>query len=383
MKLSKFKKIIISSSFIAAGVGIVAGVAPTLINNSHTTSHTSTSNNNSNVIDSSSSSNVTSTSDNTNTTSTSNNSSSTSTIVTSSENYSFSLQRAESSSASTDPKTAEYTIKIEKNDSKEGKVHFVKSDGTTTDTMTFKPGEKITVVMNLNKGYETYTVRDLNVRGSSQNVWIPSQNDPSNVNQFIIQMPKYEDTLDPETGKSSIYEVGTPFTITPTFIQESIGTDDNKVDWQHGAYADSLNGYVYDMSKDITWSSLKNNLYETFENKEITNPIDVYIYLHGHDLTFDQTTIDLGIKSGWAIHIYNNKTDSKETATTKNSSDGYGEIIVPTDSQAKVDVKGSITLGGSVKYKFIPSTDGIIFISYNDTKWVGYQSNDPVQRLGK
>lgn len=357
MKLSKLKKIIISSVFATAGIAIAAGVAPTIAN--HASSQTTTTNNSSN-------NKITS-------------------ITTASQSYSFSLQAAETteSGASTNPATAEYKIKIQKNTNVEGKVHLLDKDGKKVEELTFKPGDKITVEMELNTGYGNYTVRDLNVRGASENVYIPSKNVDGNKNKFEIQMPEYADTLDPLTNTSSIYSVGKEFSITPTFIKESIGVeDDKKVNWEHGAYADSLNGYVYDMSDNLTWSSLKDGLYKTFENKDITNPIDVYIYLHGHNLTLDTATVDLGIESGWAIHIYNNKTDSKES-TVKDSKDGYGEIIVPADKQAKVSVKGSITLGSSVKFKFIPSTDGIIFISYTDTKWIGYQSNDPVQRLGQ
>lgn len=353
MKIRRFKKVIIGGLFAMTSVATAAGVAPVLINNALQSSQSVGSQNNSN-----SASKVTS-------------------IKTSSESYSLSVEKVDSTEDNKDAATAEYKIKINNASTTEGKVEFVKDDGTKVDELTFKPGDTLKVVMTLNAGYEKYTVRDLNVRGSSQNVWIPSKNDPNNKNQFLIEMPKYENTLDLE-GKSSIYEVGTPFTITPTFIQESIGVDNNKVDWVHGAFADSLNGYVYDMSSDLTWSSLKSDLlYKTFENKEITNPIDVYIYLHGHNLTLDKELIDLGIQSGWSIYIYNNKTDSKD------ANNGYGEIVVPENTLAKVDVKGSIVLGGAVKWKFIPSVDGIKFISYSDTSWIGAQSNDPVQRLGE
>lgn len=357
MNIRRFKKVIIGGLFAMTSVATAAGVAPVLINNALQSSQSVGSQNNSNSSNSS------------------NNVNKVTSIKTSSEAYSLSVEKVDSGENSVDPSKAEYTIKINQSSSKEGKVEFVK-DGKKVSELTFKPGETLTVEMTLNEDYQNYTVRDLNVRGSSQNVWIPSKNNPDNKNQFLIEMPKYENTLDLE-GKSSIYEVGTPFTITPTFIQESIGTEGNKVDWEHGAFADSLNGYVYNMEDNLTWSLLKDNLYKTFENKEINNPIDVYIYLHGHNLTLDKELVDLGVESGWSIHIYNNKTDSKD------ATNGYGEIIVPDGLLAKVGVKGSIVLGGAVKWKFIPSYDGIKFISYNDTSWIGAQSNDPVQRLEK
>lgn len=363
MKLSRSKKIILSGLIATTGLGIATAVAIPNLTAHQTSINTSN--------DGTTSSNGGSTS-----TGSSSASGKVQTTLTSSQSYSFSLM---SDTTSVDPAGATYTLKINSYENREGKVYLMNKDGELVDSIQFKPGEKITVQMVLNKGFETYTVRDLNITGADPSIFIPSKNVKSNPNRFEVQMPNYADTVNPLTGKSDVYVPGTNFTIRPTFIQESIGVEDNKVDWQHGAFADSLNGYVYDLSGDMTWSSLKGKLYETFENKEITNPIDVYIYLHGHDLTFDQKEIDLGIQSGWAIHIYNNKTDSKEKNST---GDGYGEIKVPANMEAHVGVKGSIALGSGVKYKFVPWSDGIAFISYNDTRWIGYQSNDPVQRLG-
>lgn len=50
------------------------------------------------------------------------------------------------------------------------------------------------------------------------------------------------------------------------------------------------------MSSDLIWSFLKSDLlYKIFENKEIINLIDVYIYLYGYNLILDKELIDLGI----------------------------------------------------------------------------------------
>lgn len=363
MKLSKSKKIILGALMATAGLGITgAAVIPTL-----TSAHQVSSGNESTSSGSSSS-----------------NGSTIKTTVTSSQGYSFTLMSAtQDETAKTDPATAEYKITINDGTITEGEVFLIDNNGNQVKSLDFKPGDKLTVEMKLKEGYQDYTVRDFNLTGKDPSIFIPSKNDPTNKNKFIIQMPEYNDTVNQETGKSDIYYEGNAFTIRPTFIKESIGTTGNNVNWQHGAFADSLNGYVYDLSGNLTWSTLKDNLYKTFENKEINNPIDVYIYLHGYNLTLDTKEVDLGIDSGWAIHIYNNKFDNKESEIKSGmNADGYGEIKVPANQEAHVGVKGSIALGSGVKYKFIPWSDGIAFISYNDTRWIGYQSNDPVQRLG-
>lgn len=362
MKLSKSKKIILGGLMATAALGIAgAAVIPTL-----TSAHQISSGNESTSSGSSSS-----------------NGSTIKTTVTSSQGYSFTLMSSteEGDKSAITPATATYTIKIEQSKIKEGQVHFIKDD-KKVDTITFNPGDKIILEMDLNTGYEKYTVRDFNLTGNDPSIFIPSKNVDGQKNRFEIQMPTYDETVNQLTGKSDIYYEGNAFTIRPTFIQESIGNADYNVNWQHGAFANSLNGYVYDLTSDMKWSDVQTSLYTTFENKDITNPIDVYIYLHGYDLTLDKDQIDLGIKSGWAIHIYNNKTDSKETSNTKNGSDGYGEIKVPENKEAHVAVGGSIALGSGVKYKFVPWSTGIAFISYDDTRWIGYQSNDPVERLG-
>ncbi|WPL39845.1 hypothetical protein [Malacoplasma iowae] len=218
----------------------------------------------------------------------------------------------------------------------------------------------------MNDGYENYTVRDLKVYGSNENHFVPSKNVDGQTNTFKVKMPKYNDTLD-LSGESWLYAEGTAIKVIPTFIKSSIGTD---VNWEHGAYYDDLNGYVYNVKQDSNWSTLWSNLYSTIPNEDITNPINIYIYLQGHKITLDEENVQLDVPSGWSLNFMNNKYDSIQDGK-------YGELYVPTGKKSKFTFKGTITLGSSVKYNSINSGDGVTFIDFDNTSWYGTIKNDP------
>lgn len=288
--------------------------------------------------------------------------------------YKFAITKA-----SNDSTNKTYKIKIEDNNNKEGKIYLVDSSNKSVDELSFNPGETIKIGVNLNKGYETYTVRDLKIYGLSENIFVPTKKDTTNNYTFLATMPNYDDTIDKETGNSWFYDENTDIKVIPSFIVQSIGNNNNQVDWEHGAFADSLNGYVYEMQSDMTFSDAKQEIYQVFENKNIDYPIDIYFYLNGHTITLDNNVVDFDILSGWGLHFYNNKTDSL-------TSDGkYGEIKVSSKLQTSlVPISGALYLGSSVKFKHYATTDGVKFVNYDDTSLIAdFVSNDPSIRLSK
>ncbi|EGZ30828.1 hypothetical protein [Malacoplasma iowae] len=332
---SRIKKIFLGGLLATASIGAIVGVSVGL--NSNTTTSVGTSNNNgSHTI--------------------------TQTIV-SKDGYSLSIQAR---TTATNPDEVKYVAIIDQNNKKEGVIYFVTKDGEQSQELEFQPGDELTIKAIMNDGYENYTVRDLKVYGSNENHFVPSKNVDGQTNTFKVKMPKYNDTLD-LSGESWLYAEGTAIKVIPTFIKSSIGTD---VNWEHGAYYDDLNGYVYNVKQDSNWSTLWSNLYSTIPNEDITNPINIYIYLQGHKITLDEENVQLDVPSGWSLNFMNNKYDSIQDGK-------YGELYVPTGKKSKFTFKGTITLGSSVKYNSINSGDGVTFIDFDNTSWYGTIKNDP------
>ena len=291
--------------------------------------------------------------------------------------YKFSItEKTSTLAADSDVKT--YTLKIEGNDKKEGSIKLIDKSGNSVDELEFSPGDEIKVKITLNPGFEEYTARELKLFNvKNPNISLASKQDESDKTLFTIQTPQYNDTLDPKTGESWLYN-GEQISIVPTFIKASIGEGDNQVDWEHGAYQDSLNGYVFDMTEDIRWSEAKNDIYKTFENDDPTKPIDVYFYLNGHNLILDTDVLSLDIPKGWGLNIFNNKYDTK-------TEDGkYGEIKVEGENKTVpgksfLKIHGYLALGRSVKFNQYGTTDGIVFYNpalLGDEKIAGME-NDP------
>ena len=278
--------------------------------------------------------------------------------------YKFSItEKTSTLAADSDVKT--YTLKIEGNDKKEGSIKLIDKSGNSVDELEFSPGDQIKVRITLNEGYENYTARELKLFNvNNPNISLASKQDPDDKLLFTIDTPLYGDTLDPKTGQSWLYN-DAQISIVPTFIKGSIGVGDNEVDWEHGAYQDSLNGYVFDMTEDIKWSEAKTKIYETFQNDDPTKPIDVYFYLNGHDLILDTDVLGLDIPMGWGLNIFNNKYDTK-TEEGKNGKP-YGEIKVVAGEDKTVNgksflkINGYLALGRSIKFNKYETTDGIVF----------------------
>lgn len=291
------------------------------------------------------------------------------------DGYKFSISK----SSNVKTASSSYILRIDGNVKKEGVIMLLDPiTGESASEVEFNPGDKIHVKMKLNPGYENYTVRDLKVFGKNPNIFIPSKQ-TDNKSIFTIDMPTYEDTLDKETGESWLYDSDTPISVVPSFIQASIGSNGNQVDWEHGGFYDSLNGYVFNMDSDLTWSTVQGKIYETFENEDITNPIDIYFYLNGFDLILDTPELTLDIPPGWSLNVYNNKFDRKS------ESGKYGSIKVTGEGKTILKVAGSVALGSSVKWKQYPTTDGVIFIDYDYSgpESIAWFDNDPVKRLGE
>lgn len=337
--IKKFKKIFLGGLLATASIGAITGVAVSLTTNSNSTSVVDKTNENKNP---------------------------TFQTVVSRDGYSLSIKTKE---VQTNPEQTTYIATINQNNKKEGAIYFVTNDNQQEQQLEFKPGDTLRIKAVMNEGYENYTVRELKVFGADENHFVPSKNVENSKDEFTITMPSFADTLD-LSGKSWLYAENTPIQVIPTFIKSSIGTN---VDWEHGAYYDDLNGYVYNVTQDSNWSTLWNNLYTTMPNEDITNPINIYIYLQGHKITMDESVVNLDVPSGWSLNIMNNKYDSMENGK-------YGELYVPENSQSKLSFKGAITLGGSVKFNTINSTDGVIFINFDNTAWIGNIKNDPTTR---
>ena len=286
--------------------------------------------------------------------------------------YKFSLEKVgnvNTLSTDADPATAKYLLTIVENNKPEGKISFINPDGTdeTSDTIEFTPGDEIRIKVTLNPDYEGYTARELKLFNvKNPNISLASKQPDKSKLEFTIQTPTYSETQDPKTGESWLYN-GEQISIVPTFIKASIGVDDNQVDWEHGAYQDSLNGYVFDMDKDIKWSEAKSKIYETFQNDDPTKPIDVYFYLNGHNLILDTDVLNLDIPKGWGLNIFNNKYDTKTDLTKNPGSAEYGEIKVVEGANKTVNGKsflkihGYLALGRSVKFNQYGTTDGVVF----------------------
>ncbi|KFB07429.1 hypothetical protein [Malacoplasma iowae] len=333
---SRIKKIFLGGLLATASIGAIVGVSVGL--NSNTTTSVGTSNNNGNHTI-------------------------TQTIV-SKDGYSLSIQAR---TTATNPDEVKYVATIDQNNKKEGAIYFVTSDNQQSQQLEFKPGDVLTIKAIMNEGYDNYTVRDLKVYGSNENHFVPSKNVENETNTFTVKMPKYSETLD-LNGQSWLYAEGTEIKVIPTFIKSSIG---DNVNWEHGAYYDDLNGYVYNVTKDSNWSTLWTDLYKTMPNEDKTNPINIYIYLQGHKITLDQSEVNLDVPSGWSLNFMNNKYDSK-------TEDGkYGELYVESGKRSKFKFAGSITLGSSVKYNSMNSGDGVTFIDFGNTSWYGTIKNDP------
>lgn len=351
MKISKFKKILIGTIAATTGLGVAVGVGvsiapqakPTLSQGAQDT--TSPEKGNSSMTFETIQKDI-------------------------KEGYSASITKTEES------QSKKYVLTIDNNIQKEGVIYLLDSENKETNELEFTPGDTIKIGIKLNEGYEEYTARELKVTGVTPNFYVPSDEVEGETNLFQVKMPKYEDTVDKFTGKSWLYAEGTPITVVPSFIKKSIGTNDNKVDWEHGGLFDSLNGYVYEMKSDMKWSEAKGGIYKTFENDEITNPIDIFIMMNGYKLTLDTPKLEMEVPSGWALHFYNNKNE------TKDETNGYGEIYVEGKGSSLLEFGGSVTLGSGVKFRMYHSSQGINFINYDNHDWLGDISNDPEVRLG-
>lgn len=296
-------------------------------------------------------------------------------------NFNFTIQRHSSSEvssvASQESKT--YTIKIS-DDSKttDAEIFFLDETGKETKEATFSPGSDIKVTVKFSeekqKTAEKLTVRDLFVSGVNKNHFVKTEK--QNDTTYIIKMPQEKNALNMD-GTSWLYKEGTQIDVKATYIKESIGENTK---WTHGAFFD-LNGYVHKLDKDVTWSTIKEKIYTTFDNStDKTNPIDVYVYLNGHTLTIDEKIEDKYLPSGWALHIYNSDKDSSfkldESVTA-------GKVI-GVDQNSTITIKGSLHLGRNVTYNAVHTEDGIRFLPEKaDSSWTGILANKGIEKESK
>ncbi|WPL40371.1 hypothetical protein [Malacoplasma iowae] len=379
--ISKKKKMIIGSLSVLAGVGAIGGIA--LGVNPTTNQYTTSTNNGSGVsindnnkIDLPqapiSSGNQTVVGGENNNSNSSSDANSTALRMTVTKLSSFTREAGVSES---------YKMTIQNNEQKEGTIYFVVDGKFTTDTITFKPGDKITLRFEANKGYENYTVRDFKISGANESYYVPTKNDASDKRQFIAEMPKYEDTIDKLTGNSWLYAGDTPITINPSFIISDIGENGQTVEWTHGAYMEAINGYVYSFDKDTKFSELLTK-YAAFKNDERENPINLFFYLNGYNLIMDaNVTKELAEKyapSGWNLAFFNNSTDS----VAKNGK--YGSIVLDDSYDGKwtnanvgrFTFNGTMTFGRSLNYRYVNMSDGVQFLNMTDKSISGSIVNE-------
>lgn len=287
--------------------------------------------------------------------------------------FKFNLERQTYSIRNgTDIRNSAYKLKIMENTNREGTIFLINDNGERLQETVVRPGDLIRVGFTTNKGYEHYTIRELKLYGADENHFVPSREDGKNKGQFLIQLPTVEESIDPTTGNSWLYKENVDIKLVPSFIVSNIGQGNTDVEWEHGAYQDSLNGYVYQMTEDSTWSSLKGNLYETFENKDKTEPIDIYFYLNGHTLTIDEDiTGDNYFPSGWNINFYNNRSD------TKDKEHGWGKITASNQSGYDVKINGSVTFGYGVEHSYIIGTNGIKILQPGNEQYNTIITNRP------
>lgn len=258
-----------------------------------------------------------------------------------------------------------YKMVIEQTNATEGTVSIVDKTGAKVSSIEFVPGETIKFEFTPNKGYERYTVREFNITGATPNHFVPTKNDPENKNMFIAKMPTYDETVDKMTGKSWLYAPGVQITVKPSFIIENIGINGSNVNWQHGVFFESLNGYAFSFDKDMKWSEIEQK-YMTFENKNTDRPIDLYFFLNGHTLTIDKNIspeeVNKFAPNGWNLLFYNNGTDSK-------GENGYGTITIDPNMSEETTghfrVNSIITLSRSINFRMVPRTDGIQFLNFH------------------
>ncbi|WPL40127.1 hypothetical protein [Malacoplasma iowae] len=267
-----------------------------------------------------------------------------------------------------------YQIELTNNQQKEGTIYFVTHDGkTTTNTINFQPGDDIKLLFEPNRGYEGYTVREFKITGANKSHFVPTKNDKENKRQFIASMPEYEDTIDKLTNKSWLYsEDSTPITINPSFIIADIGQNGETVEWEHGAFMEVVNGYVYNLNADTKLSEILTK-YEAFKNDNIENPINLFFYLNGYNLILDRNLTkaeaDKYAPSGWNLAFYNNSSDS----ATKEGK--YGSIVLDDSydknwtnaNVGRFEFKGVMSFGRSVNYRYVTMSNGIQFLN-NDGK---------------
>lgn len=293
------------------------------------------------------------------------------------EGYKFSLIE-KATTFSTDPSQAKYLLRIEDNIKDEGVIQlFDPATGETFNEMEITPGDTINIRIQMNQGYEDFTARELKLFNvNNPNISVASKQDATDKTHFTIELPTYDRTLDPETGQSWLYN-GAQISIVPSFIKASIGSNGNQVDWEHGGYQDSLNGYVFNMTADIKWSEVKGKIYETFKNDDPTKPIDVYFYLNGYDLILDEDILALDIPMGWGLNIFNNKYDRP------NDDGKFGEIKVPgktAPGKSYLEINGYLALGRSVKFSKYTETHGVVFIQkdlLDPNETIASMDNDP------
>lgn len=275
----------------------------------------------------------------------------------------------------------EFSFKVKFYDESVGKIYFLNESSEKIDSneIKVKPGETIQVAFDNEEEYSDFTVRDFFVRGKYENHYIPSKQ-TSKPNVFEIKLPTIEESTYKDTNENWFYgkDDSTIISMSPTFIEKSVG---NKVDWKHSAFSDALNGYKYELTKDSKWSEIKEDLWlNATENLNFDYPIDIYFYLNGHKLIIDEEIeAPLSVKKGWALHLYNNSTMTAENGK-------YGEIAVDTEKsiknpwELKIGVQGSIHLGAAVKFKYINSVDGIVFLNHDDNRFIGTFSNNPEKK---
>lgn len=301
----------------------------------------------------------------------------TSVVQQSDSEYMFNLSKVEAPKNG-DPNSVVYKLEIQENDKKEGSIFFFKnkdnnSDESMLNTLEIMPGTTVYVGVKLNKGYENYTVRDLFVFGKDQNHFVPSELVDGKDNVFSIKFPSYEETLPPDGSQGSwLYDANTSIKVIPTFIVKSIGND---VNWEHGGYFDTVNGYALNMDRDYKWSEVKTK-FETYKNDNKTKPINFFFYLNGHKLILDEDVIEPSfVREGWSISFYNNKTETADPTY------GWGEITLSEQLMKKgalIQVKGALGLGRGVKYRYIQAWDGIRIIDWeNSNNYNTTFSNDP------
>lgn len=306
------------------------------------------------------------------------------------ENFRFTISRQSLTivNEAKEEHTTKFTLKITQEEAtkSQGILYFITEQEEQVDSqekeltqeISFTPGQEIKIAVKYvneeaQKGSEKITIRNLLISGVNENHFLKTEKISDTV--YSVKMPLEKDQKN-QDGSNWLYESDkdSEVKVKATFIKESIGTDTK---WTHGAYFGDLNGYAYNLTKDVKWSDIKNTIYTAFDNSsDKQNPIDIYIFLNGYTFTIDEDIDETYVPSGWALHFHNNGTD---TATKEGK---YGKIEATKEKYVgRIKIKGSLHLGSSVAFNSIPIIDGIGFLNSNELfGWIGVFKYNPANK---